>query len=240
MWYSRFSHPVSRDMAADRVGTNRIAGTLMRLGCEFSFMELAGDTLRVSRELSELDEEAIEFTEILEDCSIDYVIVSGYIAILTGRSRGTEDIDIVLEPLDEQQTEDLVQTLKEEGYWGTGMPLDEMYSLLRQGDRIRVAEDGELVPNFEVWFAKNDIEREALTNAITATLGDARLTISPLELQIAYKLRLAQHAGSASGKDFEDALHLYETFEESLKGEQLEAYVTDLEAEDYYDRLKRA
>lgn len=203
-------------------------------------MELNKDRLQVSRELSELDEEVVEFVGVLEDCNIDYVIVSGYVAILTGRSRATEDIDIVLEPLDQQTTEDLVETLTERGYWGMAMPLDEMYSMLSSGDRIRVAEEGEMIPNFEVWFAKNEVEREALNEAISAELDGAQLNISPLELQIAYKLRLAQHAGSTSGKDFEDALHLYETFEESLNTKQLEEYVTDLGVEDYYDQLKRA
>jgi len=89
-------------------------------------------------------------------------------------------------------------------------------------------------------FAKNEVEREALNEVITAELDDAQINITPLELQIAYKLRLAQHAESTSGKDFEDALHLYETFEESLNREQLEEYVTDLGVEDYYDQLKRA
>ncbi|UHH26607.1 nucleotidyltransferase [Halobacterium noricense] len=203
-------------------------------------MKLTEDRLQVSRELSELDEEVVEFVGVLEDCNIEYVIVSGYVAILTGRSRATEDIDIVLEPLDQQTTKELVETLKERGYWGMAMPLDEMYTMLSSGDRIRVAEEGEMIPNFEMWFAKNEVEREALDKAIAAELGAAQLNISPLELQIAYKLRLAQHAGSTSGKDFEDALHLYETFEESLNREQLEEYVTDLGVEDYYDQLKRA
>jgi len=47
-------------------------------------MELRNDTLTVSRELSELDTEVLEFTQILETCEVNYVIVSGYVAILTG------------------------------------------------------------------------------------------------------------------------------------------------------------
>lgn len=201
-------------------------------------MELTEDTLRVSRHLSELDTEVVEFTDVLDRCDVEYVIVSGYVAILTGRSRGTEDIDIVLEPLDDDQTVALAETLEDEGYWGMAMPLDEMVDMLGGGDRMRIAEDGEMIPNFEVWFAKNDVEREALANAITADLGEAQFNISPLELQIAYKLRLAEHTGTTAGKDFEDALHLYETFEPSLKMEELEDYVTELGVEDYYAELR--
>lgn len=157
---------------------------------------------------------------------------------MTGRSRATEDIDIILESLSEADTKQLVSTLKDRDYWGMAMPLDEMYSMLNEGDRIRIAEDGEMYPNFEVWFVSNDVEREAISHPLTVEFDDQEISISPLELQIAYKLRLAQHAGSLTGKDFEDALHLYLTFEERLKTEKLEEYVTKLGVNDYYAELR--
>ncbi|WP_226042981.1 hypothetical protein [Natrinema sp. DC36] len=200
-------------------------------------MELSDDTLTVSRELSELDKDVLEFTQILDTCNVDYVIVSGYVAILTGRSRSTEDIDVILESLSETETEQLVTELKNQEYWGMAMPLDEMYSMLNQGSRIRIAEEGEMYPNFETWFVSNNVEREALSNPLTVTFGEGQIEISPLELQIAYKLRLAQAADTLSGKDFEDALHLYLTFEERFNTEQLETYVKELGVEDYYAEL---
>lgn len=200
-------------------------------------MELSDDTLTVSRELSALDKDVLEFTEILDACDVNYVIVSGYVAILTGRSRSTEDIDIILESLSETETEQLVTKLKNHGYWGMAMPLDEMYSMLSEGSRIRIAEDGEMYPNFETWFVSNDVEREALSNPLTVTFDQGEVEISPLELQIAYKLRLAQASDSLNGKDFEDALHLYLTFEERFNTEQLEAYVNELGVGEYYAEL---
>jgi len=200
-------------------------------------MELSDHTLTVSRELSELDKDVLEFTRILDACKVDYVIVSGYVAILTGRSRSTEDIDVILESLSETETEQLVTELKNHGYWGMAMPLDEMYSMLSEGSRIRIAEDGEMYPNFETWFVSNDVEREALSSPLTVMFDEGQIEISPLELQIAYKLRLAQAADSLSGKDFEDALHLYLTFEERFNTEQLETYVKELGVEDYYAEL---
>ena len=202
-------------------------------------MELSDHTLTISRELSALDKDVLAFTEILDDCDVNYVIVSGYVAILTGRSRSTEDIDIILESLSETATEQLVATLKEQGYWGMAMPLDEMYSMLSEGSRIRIAEEGAMYPNFETWFVSNDVEREALSNPLTVTFDEGQIEISPLELQIAYKLQLAQAADSLSGKDFEDALHLYLTFEERFKTEQLDLYVNELGVEEYYAELKR-
>ena len=201
-------------------------------------MELGDDTLTISRELSELDKDVLAFTRILDACDVDSVIVSGYVAILTGRSRSTEDIDVILDSLSETETEQLVTELKDQGYWGMAMPLDEMYSMLSEGSRIRIAEDGEMYPNFETWFVSNDVEREALSNPLAVTFEQGQIDISPIELQIAYKLRLAQAADSLSGKDFEDALHLYLTFEERFNTEQLETYVKELGVEDYYAELK--
>ncbi|MFP9193854.1 hypothetical protein ACLI4Q_19785 [Natrialbaceae archaeon A-CW1-1] len=200
-------------------------------------MELSDDTLTVSRELSQLDKDVLEFTQILNDCDVDYVIVSGYVAILTGRSRSTEDIDVILESLSETETEQLVTELKNRGYWGMAMPLDDMFSMLNEGSRIRIAEEGEMFPNFETCFVSNPVEREALSNPLTVKFDEDQIYISPLELQIAYKLQLAQAAGSFSGKDFEDALHLYLTFEERFNTEQLEEYVKEFGVEDYYGEL---
>lgn len=201
-------------------------------------MELSDDTLTISRELSELDKDVLEFTQVLDDCNVEYVIVSGYIAILTGRSRSTEDIDVILESLTESEIEELVSELKRRGYWGMSMPLDQMYSMLSQGDRLRIAEEDEIYPNFETWFVSKDVEREALSNSLTVMFDEGQINISPLELQIAYKLRLAQGAGSLTGKDFEDALHLYLTFEERFNREQLETYVEAFGVEDYYAELR--
>lgn len=201
-------------------------------------MELSDDTLTVSRELSALDKDVLEFTGILESCDVNYVIVSGYVAILTGRSRSTEDIDIILESLSETETEQLVTELKNHGYWEMAMPLDEMHSMLSEGSRIRIAEDGAMYPNFETWFVSNDVEREALSNPLTVMFDEGEVEISPLELQIAYKLRLAQASDSLNGKDFEDALHLYLTFEERFNTEQLETYVNELGVEEYYAELR--
>ena len=203
-------------------------------------MNLRGDRLVISKQLTELDEEVIEFTDVLEDVDVSYVIVSGYLAILTGRSRSTEDIDIILEPLAESKTEALVSTLKERGYWGMAMPLDSMYEMLSDGDRIRVAEEGMMIPNFEVWFAGSSLERSVLQNPLIADLGRNTLSVSPIELQIAYKLQLAQGADSVTGKDFEDALHLYLTFGEQLKTDELERHVNELGVERYYDELQHA
>lgn len=196
-------------------------------------MEYDGETLVVDRTPSELDEIVLEFTEILDEEHIEYAIVSGYVAILTGRSRATEDIDIVTERLSEERTTALADRLQEAGYWGATMPLEELFDTLDDDLRQRIAEEGTMIPNVELWFVKNDFERTVLEDPLVARIGGREILISPIELQIAYKLFLTAE------KDFEDALHLYQVFEEQLDEDRLQTYVTELEVTDAYDELRR-
>ena len=54
--------------------------------------------IELYRELSELDKLVVDFIGILEK-HIKYVIISGYISILLGRARATEDIDVFIEEI---------------------------------------------------------------------------------------------------------------------------------------------
>ena len=51
--------------------------------------------------LTDLDRFIFEFVQILENY-IDYVIISGYVPILFGRTRGTEDVDVFIRNIDEK------------------------------------------------------------------------------------------------------------------------------------------
>ncbi|PJA17933.1 MAG: hypothetical protein COX63_02540, partial [Candidatus Diapherotrites archaeon CG_4_10_14_0_2_um_filter_31_5] len=62
-------------------------------------LEFSKNKIIFEKELSFLDRLVFEFTGILDKQKIDYVIVSGYIAILFGRSRNTEDIDLFIEEM---------------------------------------------------------------------------------------------------------------------------------------------
>lgn len=109
--------------------------------------------------------------------------------------------------------------------------MDEMLS---NDDNIWVARDGEMIPHLEVKFVSDEFDRASLANAFTARIAGAELPIGPLELQIAYKL----HLGTRT--DFEDAVHLYTLFEETLRAPRLERWVGKLDVEDEYERLERA
>ena len=59
-------------------------------------MKVSIDRTIIEKELSNLDNFVHQFIGLLESLKIEYTIVSGYVSILLGRSRGTEDVDILI------------------------------------------------------------------------------------------------------------------------------------------------
>ena len=55
--------------------------------------------IEIDRELSDLDTFTIDFVKILKKYT-KYVLVSGYVSILLGRSRSSEDVDIIIQKID--------------------------------------------------------------------------------------------------------------------------------------------
>lgn len=197
-------------------------------------IELRGNTLVVDRSPSDLDDLAVSFSALLSEHDVDHAFVAGYVAILTGRARSTEDIDVIVERMDRHTIDSIVDSLEAEGYWGPAMPLAEMAGNLARGANIWVAREDEVTPHLEVKYATDRFDRASLGNSIQAQIGDATIPVGPLELQIAYKLYLGTQ------KDFEDAVHLHELFEESLSTRELEDWVESLEVQSAYGRLRGA
>ena len=75
---------------------------------------------------------------------------------------------------------------------------------------IRVARKEQFIPNIELKFVKDEVDRIVLRDRVEVSLPGADMYISPIEIQIAYKLFLG------SQKDIEDALFLWEIFREDL------------------------
>lgn len=195
-------------------------------------MEISGDEIRLEKTPSDLDTLVLDVVAVLEDLSIDYAVVSGYVAVLLGRSRATEDIDMIIERIDSETAATLSDRLQASGYWGAAMPLDDLYETLADDLIIRVAEDGHRVPNVELKFAHDRYSQLSLRNTVTVRFTDAALQIGSLELQIAYKLRMGAQ------KDFEDALYLYHLLGSTLNTSKLEGYVEELGVEDEYEQLR--
>lgn len=194
-------------------------------------IDLRDGVLVVDRAPNELDELAMRFSEILDGLAIEHVFVAGYVTILAGRSRGTEDIDVLVERLGRDEVAALVDELERHDLWGPATPLQRMGEMLE--DHIWIARTGEVIPHLEVKYVSDRFDRASLSNRIAASVGGATIPIGPIELQIAYKLRLGTRT------DLEDAAHLHRLLEESLSTTTLEGWVNELDVGEEYERLKR-
>ncbi|MFB6233067.1 MAG: hypothetical protein ABEH61_02295, partial [Haloarculaceae archaeon] len=92
-------------------------------------IELRNGTLVVDREPNQFDELAIGFSEILGHFEIKHGYIAGYVSILAGRARSTEDVNVLIERIDEETADELAETLEEKGFWGPAMPLTSMYEM---------------------------------------------------------------------------------------------------------------
>ncbi|PSQ12657.1 hypothetical protein BRC99_05025 [Halobacteriales archaeon QS_7_69_60] len=197
-------------------------------------MEFTDGGVVIDKPPSDLDRLMLEVGDVLDAVGIEYAVVSGYVAVLFGRSRATEDIDVIIERFGEETADELAKRLRKAGYWGSAMPLDDLHETLADDLPARIAEEGHRVPNVELKFASDESDRISLDNAISVRLGGETLRVGPLEFQIAYKLDMGAQ------KDYEDALYLHEVTEPSLNGTALERYVTKLGVEDEYEQLRES
>ncbi len=187
-------------------------------------LEFEDNKIILEKELNELDELALYFSEQLTSLDISHVFLSGYVAILFGRNRASEDIDVICNPIPYDRFKHLWDNVYDTlECIITSDPEDAFNNYLSDKIAIRFAYKGEIIPNIEMKFASNVMHKEAIENAINVVLNGRHIPISPLESQIAYKLFMR------SEKDIEDARFLFKLFEEQLKKKELLAFIKALQ-----------
>ena len=169
--------------------------------------------------LNNLDKLALSFIKILEKYT-DYVIISGYVSILLGRTRITEDIDIFIKAISLEKFSEFYEELKKEGFWCINAEKsEEIYSYLKDKLAVRFAREGESVPNFEVKFPKREIDEEIFQDFLTIKLKDGKLKISSLERHVAFKRYYLR-----TPKDIEDAEHIEKAFKGQIDYEKVNKF----------------
>lgn len=199
---------------------------------------LDNGNIRINRELNALDRLAGDVSAALSAHGIEHVLVSGYVVILLGRSRGTEDIDTLIGTgnLSTETIDALADELERRGYWGSAMPLSRMNEMFQHRDPIRVAHKGKRVPSVEL--QPTDLTHVSFQYQRRAVIGldegeQIQLPIVTPELQIAYKLDMGGNV------DFEDAYYLFKICSDELDSELLGAMVTKYGVEGEFNELKR-
>lgn len=155
-----------------------------------------------------LDKFAEEFCEIV-DKHCGYFICSGFSAIASGRSRGTEDIDMILEKLSKEDFLKLHKGLVKKGFEciQSENP-EEVFNYLNEGASIRYVRKNEHLPEMEIHFAKDVLDEIQLNERIKMPFTRLNIWFAPLEGNIAFKEEWLK-----SEKDMEDAKHLRIVYE---------------------------
>jgi len=182
-------------------------------------MEFLKDRIRLNKAINKLDKFVLDFVKILKKHS-DYVIISGYVSILFGRSRATEDVDMIIPKIEKTVFLKLFKDLSKNFECLNSSKPEELYDeYLCNNTAIRFSYKEKPIPNIELKFAKNEIDYESLKKKIRVQMGQKELFVSPIELQIAFKEIVL-----CSDKDMEDALHLRTVFEKNLNTIKLKEY----------------
>jgi len=159
------------------------------------------------------------------------VLVSGYVSIMFGRSRSSEDIDIIAKKISKKRFSALWKELLKNFQCIVPDNFEGAYEYLMNRTSIRFSRKGQFIPNMEFMFPKTeDLGNWVLRNAKQVVLNGNILKISPIELQIPYKLYLADE------QDIEDARHLYKLFKGDLNPELLKQFLVKLDKEDDFNK----
>lgn len=185
----------------------------------------------LNKNLTSLDRFVLEFTAFLEKKQLRYVIISGYVFILFGRSRSSEDVDMFVERLDFERFKAFWNSIGEIFDCINTSDVDDAYhDYVADGSSLRFAKKGTFIPNVEFKFPKVELDAWTLAERKTVLLNGKPLYISPLELQVSYKLFLG------SEKDIEDAKYLYDLTNEHLDMALLNEFNTKLKTATLFRR----
>ena len=173
--------------------------------------------------LTEFDRFVINFTNIL-DKYCNYVIISGYVPIFFGRTRGTEDVDVFIDNIDKKKFMTFYNDLIENNYYFLDPEnVNGLYELLEEKLGIRAAKKDTIIPNIEMKFIKDEIDKYTLEHRVKVNLNNKfNFFISQIEIEIPYKLYLG------SEKDIEDALYLWDIFQGKLDKKLINRFMIEL------------
>jgi hypothetical protein len=124
--------------------------------------------------LNELDKFTIDFIQILEKFT-DYVIVSGYVSILLGRTRASEDVDLLIPKMDFETFDKMFVHLSDNNFECANTSISKSAFEMLDSHAIRFYKSGIPVPNMEFKKITSDIQQEALDGKLKVFLDKSNV-----------------------------------------------------------------
>ncbi|MGC8935161.1 MAG: hypothetical protein ACP5KW_04665 [Thermoproteota archaeon] len=210
--------------------SNKQSSSIVKIGDNVE-IDLLKQTIQIHKELTSIEDELVlSFSKILEKASVSYVVVAEYVAILFGRARRSDDVDFIVGNMSIEKFLEVCRIARNHEFYLIQGDIDDEESIksiyedyLNKGFGIRFLLKDIIVPNIEFKFANTRFELYSLKNCYKVIInGRGSTYISPIELQIAYKLALG------SEKDVGDAIFLYMLLRPVIKEEVLEHWAQEL------------
>lgn len=159
-----------------------------------------------------LDRFCIDFCKIIEKYT-EYIIVSGFVAISTGRSRSTEDIDMIIPRIDLDKFKIIHEDLIKNGF--VCMQSEEAETIfndyLEDNLSVRYTYLDKPLPEMEIKFAKDELDLYQLKTKTKIEMTGLSVWFSSINYNIAFKEEYLK-----SEKDIEDATHLRVVFYDDI------------------------
>lgn len=146
-----------------------------------------------------------------------YIVVLGYFVIASGRSRATEDIDMIIERIPKEKFIALHKYLtKEDFVCVQDDDPEEIFTYLDENMSVRYISKERMLPEMEVKFAKDLLDTYQLRTRKKFPLTGVDIWFSSLEMNIAFKEEYLK-----SEKDLEDARHLRKVYKEQIDEQKI-------------------
>ncbi|CAG0983686.1 hypothetical protein METP3_02231 [Methanosarcinales archaeon] len=181
----------------------------------------------MSREVKErtiLDKFAEDFVNVVEKHA-KYIIVSGFVAIAHGRSRGTEDVDIIIEKVEKDAFIKMHNDLVQAGFECIQSESPEIIydDYLKDKTSVRYVRKGHFIPEMELKMAKDELDYYQIKTRRKLPLTGLDLYFSSIEMNIAFKEELLK-----SEKDIDDANHLRIIYSDILDENEIKKIKADI------------
>ena len=159
-----------------------------------------------------LDEFCFKFCKILEK-HVEYIVVLGFVAIASGRTRGTEDIDIIIRRMNFDNFSKLHKDILEAGFICIqSSDGKEIFDYLTENMSIRYTLRNQPIPEIELKFEKDKLDDYQFQTKEKLPLTGLNIWYSSVNMNIAFKEEMLK-----SPKDMEDANHLRTVFQGKSK-----------------------
>lgn len=166
-----------------------------------------------------LDKFVEKFCHVI-DRNCKYIIVSGFVAIAHGRSRGTEDIDMIIEKITKEDFTKIHRDLIKAGFFCIQSDYPEVIydDYLIKNISVRYTDNKEFFPpEMEIKLAKDSIDELQIAQRKKFPFTGLDIWFASIEGNIAFKEEFL-----GSDKDLEDARHLRIIYKDEISDDDIE------------------